>query len=93
MEQDKDLIIAGLMESNDILQQEVSKVRNQNRILRTVVRSLRTANDSLRRTVEVAQQNDELFKSLCEGSFDAPVSCDEAGGLPSASYEVEPLSS
>jgi FtsZ-binding cell division protein ZapB len=89
--EDKELIIAGLMESNDILQQEVSKVRNQNRILRTVVRSLRTANDSLRRTAEVAQQNDELFKSFCQGDFDATVSCDAEGGLPSASHEVEPL--
>jgi FtsZ-binding cell division protein ZapB len=89
--EDKDLVIAGLMESNDILQQEVSKVRNQNRILRTVVRSLRTANDSLRRTVEVAQQNDEMFKSLCQGDFDAKVSGDAEGGLPKTSHEVELL--
>jgi len=89
--EDKDLAIAGLTESNDILQQEVSKVRNQNRILRTVVRALRTANDSLRKTVEIAQQNDEMFKSLCQGDFDAPVSDGAMGGLPCTSYEVEPL--
>ena len=90
--EDKDLVIAGLIESNDILQHEVTKVRNSNRILRTVVRALRTANESLRRTVEVAQQNDEMFKDLCEGKFDDTVSGDETqGGLPKASHEVEAL--
>jgi FtsZ-binding cell division protein ZapB len=89
--EDKDLVIAGLIESNDILQQEVTKVRNSNRILRTVVRALRTANESLRRTVEIAQQNDETFKDLCEGKFDAEVSCDAEDGLSGSSHEVEPL--
>jgi FtsZ-binding cell division protein ZapB len=62
-----------LIESNNILQDEVTKLRNSNRILRTVHRALRAANDSLRRQVEQAQFNDETFKQFCNGEFDAAV--------------------
>jgi len=61
-----------LIESNNILQDEVTKLRNSNRILRTVHRALRAANESLRRQVEQAQFNDETFKQFCAGEFDAP---------------------
>lgn len=90
MEQDKDLIIAGLMESVDILRTENNALRNSNRILRTVFRNLREANASLRRMVEIAKNNDEMFKSYCQGDFDAPVLVPAEGGLPSASDSVEP---
>jgi hypothetical protein len=90
MEQDKDLVISQLMESNTVLNEEVARVRDSNRILRAVNKALHSANASLRRIAEVAQQNDEMFKCLCQGDFDAPVSGAEAG-LAEASHEVEPL--
>jgi len=61
-----------LIESNNILQDEVTKLRNSNRILRTVHRALRAANESLRRQVELGQFNDDTFKRFCAGEFDAP---------------------
>ena len=64
--------IESLVESNGILQDEVSQLRNSNRILRTVHRALRSANESLRRQMEQAVINDETFKQFCAGEFDAP---------------------
>jgi FtsZ-binding cell division protein ZapB len=64
--------IESLVESNNILQGEVTTLRNSNRILRTVHRALRAANESLRRQVEQAAFNDETFKQFCNGDFDTP---------------------
>lgn len=88
---DKDLAIAGLIESNEILQADADRHRNNNRILRTVIRALRTANASLRSQVEIAKQNDEIFKSFCQGDFDVPTSPVAEGGLPDATGTVESL--
>ena len=83
--------IQALLESNNIWQEEVSKLRNSNRVLRTVFRSLRAANESLRAQVDLARFNDETFKAFCQGEFDAPVTEYAQGGLPTASSVVEPL--
>jgi hypothetical protein len=83
--------IESLIESNNILQGEIQRVRDSNRILRRVNSALRESLDSLRRQVTIAQENDENFKSMCQGDFDASVSEEHTGGLPGASYEVEPL--
>jgi len=63
---DKDQVIASLMESNEILREEMQQLRNNNRILRRVHSALRSANQALRNQVALAQQNDELFKELCQ---------------------------
>lgn len=68
---EKDQVIASLIESNDMLQSEVSRVRDSNRILRRVHSALRTTNDSLRRQIALAEENDLLFKRFCAGEFDA----------------------
>jgi hypothetical protein len=73
--------IAALIESNDILQEEVSRLRNSNRILRTVHRALRAANESLRAQVELAEFNDNTFKSFCQGDFDVTVPNPSDDGL------------
>jgi hypothetical protein len=64
------LTLQALVESNDMLQEELNRVRNTNRVLRTVVRQLRTSLTTLREQVAVAAQNDETFKAFCEGQFD-----------------------
>jgi hypothetical protein len=84
-------IVESLVEANDLLQGELSRLRDQNKILRKVHSALRRANDSLRRQVELARQNDELFKQYCDGDFDAPSSSPSEGGLPTPRHEVEPL--
>ena len=83
--------IESLIEANEMLQEELTRLRNSNRILRTVHRALRAANESLRAQVELARFNDETFKSFCQGEFDAPVAGSEDGALPSAGTAVEPL--
>ena len=72
MEDDKQ-VIASLIESNDILQEEVERLRTSNRILRTVHRALRATNESLRTQAELAKFNDDTFKSFCQGEFDVEV--------------------
>ena len=76
-------LIQSLLEANDTLQEEVSRLRNSNRILRTVHRALRAANESLRAQIELAQFNDDTFKRFCSGEFDAVVTAapDESGLL------------
>ena len=86
---DKDAIIASLMESNDLLRNEILQVRNNNRILRRVHSALRSANQSLRNQIDVAQQNDELFKKFCNGDFDAKVTSTEGVGLTDSGTKVE----
>jgi len=86
---DKDLVIASLIESNDNLREELAQLRNNNRILRRVHSALRAANTSLRSQMELAQQNDELFKQYCNGDFDAKVTSPAEGGLPDSGTQVE----
>ena len=88
--EDQSLAIEGLIESNNILQGEIQRVRDSNRILRQVNKALRASLDSLRRQVAIAQENDENFKSMCQ-DFGAQVSGGAKDGLSGASYEVEPL--
>lgn len=86
---DKDAIIASLMESVDCLREEIAVLRNNNRILRRVHSALRSANASLRQQLELAVQNDELFKKYCNGEFDAKVATPAEGGLPESGEQVE----
>lgn len=72
--------IESLIESQNILQEEVTRLRNSNRILRTVHRALRAANESLRAQVELSQFNDDTFKRFCEGEFDHPGQFDATVG-------------
>jgi hypothetical protein len=88
---DKDLVIASLLESVECLREEISRVRTNNKILRRVHSALRSANLSLKNQIDVAQQNDELFKKFCNGDFDAKVTRPEDGGLPEPGTQVEPL--
>lgn len=86
---DKDFVIASLMESVECLREELSRARTNIRILRRVHSALRSANQSLRSQIELAQQNDDLFKNFCEGKFDAKVTRPEEGGLPEPGTQVE----
>jgi len=90
-EADKDLVISALVESNDSLQEENVRLRNNNRVLRTVVGALRDSVTKLKESVLIAQQNDEIFKSYCQGNFDAPVSSGGDAGLADPTGTVEPL--
>jgi len=76
------LAIGALQESNDMLQDEVTRLRETNATLRTVVRSLRRTLESLRTQVASAAENDETFKAYCNGEFDADVVTPEEGVLP-----------
>ncbi len=87
--QEKDQVIASLIESNDNLRGELAQLRNNNRILRRVHSALRSANQALRNQVAIAQQNDELFKELCTSDFGAKVTRPEDGGLPEPGTQVE----
>lgn len=72
------------LESNQTLQEEINQLRRTNRMLRNLNGALRRANDSLRRQHDVAVQNDEMFRQLCESGFGVPVD-GEVGGLPAES--------
>ena len=87
---EKDVIIASLMESVENLRGELAQLRNNNRILRRVHSALRSANQSLQNRVAIAQQNDELFKELCTSNFGA-VTSPEDGGLPEPGTQVKAL--
>jgi hypothetical protein len=88
--QEKDQVIASLIESNDNLRGELAQLRNNNRILRRVHSALRSANQALRNQVAIAQQNDELFKELCtDGSYGAKVTRPDEGGLPEPGTQAE----
>jgi hypothetical protein len=91
MEQDKDLVIAALVESNEILVEENGRLRNNNRVLRTVISALRDSLAKARESVAIAQQNDDIFKSFCQGDFDAPVSTQAQSGLLAGQSSVEPV--
>ena len=87
--QEKDQVIASLIESNDNLRGELAQLRNNNRILRRVHSALRSANQALRNQLAIAQQNDELFKDLCTSDYGAKVTRPEDGGLPEPGTQAE----
>lgn len=82
-------VIDSLIESNNILQEEVGRLRNNNRVLRVVIKALRSANQNLREQQSIAVQNDEIFKSFCQGDFDVVVSQSGDGGLPEPAVSGE----
>jgi hypothetical protein len=90
--------IESLIESNNILQTEVTRLRASNRILRTVHRALRATLESQRAQLELAQFNDDTFKRFCNGEFDHPGQFDavvgveaEESGLLEPGSQAEPL--
>ncbi len=91
MSEEKDLLIAALEESVEGLRAELAQTKNNNRILRRVHSALRSANASLQARVDMAQQNDELFKKFCNGDFDAKVTRPVEAGLAESGTQVEPL--
>lgn len=72
------------LEINQTLQEEINQLRRTNGMLRKLNGALRRANDSLRRQHELAVQNDEMFKQLCESGFGNTV-VEQEGGLPESS--------
>jgi hypothetical protein len=72
------------LDSNSTLEDEIKRLRKTVTMLRGVNGALRRANDSLRRQAELAVQNDELFKQICDTGFGATVT-EETGGLPGSS--------
>jgi hypothetical protein len=68
-EETKTLAVLALTESNESLLEEIARVRNSNRLLRTIVRALRATNESLRARIEIATFTDEAFKAFCAGEF------------------------
>ena len=71
-----------LLESVDLLQEEVSRLRNNNRMLRTVISALRKTNTVLSTQVAFAAANDEAFKVMCQEGSDVTVEQADEGGLP-----------
>ena len=78
-----------LAESNDTLQEEVTRLRETNAMLRRVNHALRRTLDSLRNQVAAAAENDDTFRRFCVGEFDAPVIEDGDAGLAEAGSQVE----
>ena len=76
------LTIEALIESNNMLQEEVTRLRNSNRILRTVHRALRATLESQRSQLELASFNDDVFKRFCAGEFDSPNQFDAKVEVP-----------
>ena len=87
--EEKESVIASLIESNDCLQEEVSRLRNSNRILRTVHKALRGQVSSLMRQIELAHFNDETFKAFCNGEFDSRLVSTEEAGLAESGKLVD----
>ena len=95
-------VVDALVESNEILQEEVSRLRNNNRMLRTVISAQRKTATVLRDQVAIAAANDEAFKAMCQEtivqenfvykpeSFDVMVEPTDEGGLPGVLSPVEP---
>lgn len=85
----KESEVASLIEANGILHDEVSQLRNSNRILRRVHSALRSAITSLRKQIDNAAFNDDMFKRFCQGEFDATGVPVTEGGLPEGEGTVE----
>jgi cell division septum initiation protein DivIVA len=84
------LTLDAVVEANEMLQDEVNRLRNTNRVLRTVVRQLRSALTTLREQVAVAVQNDETFRSFCAGEFDVKSTRSGEVGLTEPDPQVKP---
>ena len=82
-------IVDALVESNDLLQEEVTRLRETNAMLRRVNHALRRTLDSLRNQVAAATENDDTFRRYCEGEFDAQVTEPGDAGLAEAGSQVE----
>jgi prefoldin subunit 5 len=82
-------VVDALVESNDLLQEEVTRLRETNAMLRRVNRALRRTLDSLRNQVAAAAENDETFKAFCAGEFDDQVIETEDAGLAESVSQVE----
>jgi hypothetical protein len=65
----EEALLQQALESNETLQEEITQLRRTNKMLRNLNTALRRANSSLRRQHELAVQNDEMFKQLCESGF------------------------
>ena len=78
-----------LAESNDTLQEEVTRLRETNAMLRRVNNALRRTLDSLRNQVANAAENDDTFRRFCDGEFDAQVTESEGTGLVDSESQVE----
>ena len=61
-DQNKDLTIAALMESNELLGEDNARYRRSNALLRRI-------NSDLRRLKNIQAENDEEFKSMCQGDI------------------------
>lgn len=75
------LTLEAVVEANNLLQEELGRVRSNNRVLRTVVRALRTSLTTLREQVAAAAENDETFKRFCAGEFDVKGKNPDESGL------------
>ena len=73
--------IDSLLEANETLKGEVSRLREAHKLLRKVNSALRNANESYRRQVNLAVENDEIFKQFCNGDFDVPSPNPDESGL------------
>lgn len=96
VKQDPEFIIASLLEANEILRSEVQRLTVSRSTLRRINGALRESITSMQRQIAIAQENDELFKDLCAGKFDAPGQFDAKvtetnGALPTVGTVVEPL--
>lgn len=65
MDESKDILIAALEESVDLLTEENSRYRRSNSLLRRI-------NSDLRQKLNTAHENDEAFKSMCQGEVPIP---------------------
>lgn len=83
--------LEAVMESNDVLREENNRLRNSNRVLRQVVRALRATVTTLRTQVELAKENDDVFKAFCNGEFDVKGTDPELAGLVEPGSQVESL--
>ena len=97
MSEDKDLIVASLLEANEILGEQLNRMKVSQSTLRAVNSALRKSIMVMQSQLDIAHQNDEMFKKFCAGEFDAPnqfvaeVAEGVEGGLPKTATVVEPL--
>jgi uncharacterized protein YigA (DUF484 family) len=75
--------IAVLEDVNGELSLQIAHLKNTNRILRTVNSALRAKMTSLMEQIELAKQNDEMFKQFCNIEIGAEGSSTENAGLAS----------
>lgn len=80
-EKDQQQVVQSLLDANEIQQGELRRLRESNKLLRKVNSALRNANESYRRQVNLAVENDEMFKKFCNGDFDAPSQNSDESGL------------